>query len=201
MPQAWLKELRVGGRLVVPVKNSIWRARKSHGVSYPPGGSKACFRVEADSFWFAHRNDCIAAAVQMFPPEGFVFDIGGGNGFVSSRLEKEGFSSVVVEPEKDGIRNARRRGAMRLVNASLEDAGFRKGCIRAAGLFDVIEHVEDDAAFMRAMHRAMARRGRLYLSVPAGRWLWSSEDESAGHYRRYGLRDIERLVKTAGFKV
>jgi len=39
------------------------------------------------------------------------------------------------------------------------------------------------------------------LTVPAFQTLWSSEDDTAGHYRRYRLNQLKELAQTAGFSV
>lgn len=43
--------------------------------------------------------------------------------------------------------------------------------------------------------------GRLYLTVPAYRFLWSREDKHAGHFRRYTLGGLCRLLSRCGFRV
>ena len=61
--------------------DGVWRPPGNSAVSYPDEGHDSCHGVEDDSFWFAHRNRCIAAMVENFPPPpGLAFaDVGGGN--------------------------------------------------------------------------------------------------------------------------
>jgi hypothetical protein len=66
-------------------------------------------------------------------------------------------------------------------------------------LFDVIEHIEDDAAFLAGVRRAMSLDGRLYLTVPAYETLWSAEDDLAGHYRRFTTSRMAQLLTRTGF--
>jgi 2-polyprenyl-3-methyl-5-hydroxy-6-metoxy-1,4-benzoquinol methylase len=94
-------------------ENGIWRSGgrgKVAEVSYPNEGNRDCLGIEERSFWFSHRNRCIAATVGKFPPQGAIFDIGGGNGFVARGLAEAGFEVVLVEPGEEGARNARQRG-------------------------------------------------------------------------------------------
>lgn len=51
---------------------------------------------------------------------------------------------VLLEPGPDGVRNARRRGVRQVLRGTLEAAGFLPDSIPSAGLFDVLEHIEDD---------------------------------------------------------
>lgn len=183
--------------------DGIWYSTERDQVSYPTEGHATSFPVEESSFWFRHRNDCIAAVVRSHPPPsgGTIFDIGGGNGFVSLGLARAGFDVVLVEPGREGARNAQRRGIGRVICATLESATFVEGSLPACGLFDVLEHIQDDHGFLRSISALLQPGGRLYATVPAYRWLWSKDDELAGHFRRYHLRALSRLLERAGFEV
>jgi SAM-dependent methyltransferase len=193
---------RLGGDLERDAAG-IWRPRaaRDHALSFPEDGHDACFRIEDDSFWFAHRNACITAALSRARIDGPLLDIGGGNGAVSQALERSHIEAILLEPGPEGARNARRRGLRNVVCATLEDAGFEAGAFGAAGLFDVAEHVADDDALLREIHRILRPGGVLCVTVPAHRWLWSAEDDLAGHHRRYSLRGLSELLARRGFEV
>lgn len=160
--------------------DGLWWPRSRSRVDYPDEGNAFCFQVEDQSFWFQHRNRCILAAVARFPPPGPVFDIGGGNGFVARALTQAGHPAVVVEPGPVGARNAQARGLSPVICSTLDDAGFHPGALPAAGLFDVLEHIEDDRGVLRRLASLVRPGGRLYVTVPAYQWLWSGEDVLGG---------------------
>lgn len=183
--------------------DGIWYAPGENDISYPPQGNDHCFSVEDSSFWFKHRNDCIIAVVKAFPPnrnEAF-FDIGGGNGFVSGELSEAGFPSVLLEPGRAGALNAKKRGVMDVVCATTETAEIRKNSVGAFGMFDVLEHINKDAAFLQSLHPLLTPRGKLFLTVPAYPFLWSAEDVYAGHFRRYTIKSITTLLELSGFEI
>src|SRR5437764_13578611 len=70
---------------------------------------------------------------------------------------------------------------------------------------NVLEHIEDDAASLRAMHDLLrpggGKGGRLVLLVPALRVLYGTLDEALGHFRRYVPDELAAQLRTAGFRV
>ena len=180
-------------------ERGVWVAGGGAAVSYPAHGHADCWRIEDGSFWFHHRNRCILATVERHPPPGPVFDVGGGNGFVAAALARAGREVVLVEPGPQGAANAATRGLRDVVCATLDQAGFQPGSLPAVGLFDVVEHVADDLAFLRMVATLMADGGLLYVTVPAHPLLWSAEDADAGHHRRYVRRSLRAVVQAAGF--
>ena len=184
-------------------RDGVWRATTHSSVSYPDAGHDTIHGVEAGSFWFAHRNRCIAAALAHDPPDRMLpfADVGGGNGFVAAMIRAQGYRVVLIEPGAAGIANARERGLDELVQASLVDLDMIPGRLGAIGLFDVLEHIEDDAVALRGMHRMLAVGGKIYVTVPAHRWLWSSADDKAGHFRRYTTGQLRTLFQQCGYDV
>jgi SAM-dependent methyltransferase len=172
----------------------------SLAVSYPSEDNDTLFDIEDGSFWFSHRNEVIRTLMSRYPPAGPFFDIGAGNGFVAKSLEDAGLQVWVVEPGPAGARNAVRRGLTRVICAPFEHAGLSPASFPSAGLFDVIEHIEDDVGFLQRLRRYMVPGGRLYVTVPAYQALWSDEDARGGHYRRYSRRQLLGVLRKAGFE-
>lgn len=179
----------------------FWVADDCLAISYPEEGNSWCFRVEESSFWFCHRNSCILEVVKGFPPAGLILDIGGGNGFVSQAIERSGYEVALLEPGWEGVRNSRSRGLANVIHSTFEGAGLKNGCLPAAGLFDVLEHIENDFDFLKMVKDSLIPGGLLYLTVPANRFLWSVDDEFAGHHRRYSSATLKRTLRRAGFDV
>jgi SAM-dependent methyltransferase len=178
-----------------------WVSCKVSEVSYPTDGNKLCFDVEESSFWFEHRNRCIVQALKLFPPDGPVFDVGGGNGFVARAIQDSGFDVVLVEPGLSGVQNAVKRGVRQVVRSTLQDADIIPGTLPAVGLFDVLEHIRDDRDFLVTANRLTVAGGRIYLTVPAYKWLWSNEDLLAGHFRRYTVHSLSNVMRDAGYVI
>ena len=183
--------------------DGIWYSKKQEAVSYPSEGNNECFEIEDKSFWFQHRNACIVELVKRFSPRGKgpIFDVGGGNGFVAKGLMDAGWDVVLVEPGPEGARHAKQRGVQHVVCASTQSAGFVHGGMSAIGVFDVVEHIEDDVEFLRHLHDLLEPGGMLYLTVPAHLGIWSDEDIYAGHFRRYTKRTMTSALRAARFRI
>ena len=182
--------------------SGYWLSPETTQPSYPAEGNDNCLGMEEESFWFAHRNRAITAAVRRHPPAGGpIFDVGAGNGFVSAALERSGFPTIAIEPNRAGAANAIGRGISRVVCGSLPSSAFRERTAGAIGLFDVVEHVQDDRGFLASLRPYLRERGRLYITTPAYQRLWSENDVRSGHFRRYTILALERLLKESGYRI
>jgi SAM-dependent methyltransferase len=181
--------------------NGIWEAAGHQDLGFAESDPTDWLRIEQTSYWYRHRNRSFVALLEQFPPHGALFEIGAGNGTVSLAIQSAAFSVVAVEPTERWASNAKSRGVHTVVCAGLEDARFHDGALANVGMFDVLEHIDDDANFLRRLRRLMPAGGRFYCAVPAYSWLWSVEDTAAGHVRRYRLGELSRTVTAAGFTV
>ena len=182
-------------------ENGIWFSKKRSRISYPDDGNLRCLALEDSSFWFKHRNKCITESMCLFPPEGVVYDVGAGNGYVTLAIKNAGFNVVAIEPGIQGAMNVRNRGLSPVICSTLEDAGFKDHLIPAVGLFDLLEHIKDDISFLKTVKDLLILGGRLYITVPAYSFLWSVEDDHASHYRRYTNKSLGIKLMSIGFKI
>ncbi|MDA7629059.1 hypothetical protein N8843_10560, partial [Verrucomicrobia bacterium] len=69
--------------------------------------------------------------------------------------------AVLVEPGPAGAMNANHRGVKTVIQSTLEDAGFAPDSLPSAGLFDVVEHIDNDVDFLRLIHSYLQPQGTL----------------------------------------
>lgn len=62
------------------------------------------------------------------------------------------------------------------------------------GAFDVIEHIEDDAAALESIAKRLKSGGKFVMTVPAHQWMWSAHDVVNHHQRRYSKAALKRLI-------
>jgi SAM-dependent methyltransferase len=139
---------------------------------------------------------------RLLPAEaGTVVEIGAGMGTVGSLLAGR-YDYLGLEPDLTSFAVARRR---------IEAAGGRAEQADYADLergrefdlvcaFEVLEHLEDDAAALTAWRELVRPGGHVLLSVPGAPNLYGASDELAGHFRRYDRAALRRALELAGFE-
>lgn len=182
-------------------QHGLWQATELDKISYPTDGNNLCFDIEDQSFWFNYRNSIICEVIKKYSIDSPVFDVGGGNGFVAKWLCKNGFETILVEPGIDGCLNGKKRGLKYVINSLFDTDHFFANSIPNIGIFDVLEHIEDTDKFLITLNKLLIPDGRLFITVPAFKSLWSEEDNHAGHYKRYRIKELERVLTGHGFEV
>lgn len=69
-------------------------------------------------------------------------------------------------------------------------------------LLDVIEHIEDEVAFLRWMQTfpQITAQTAFVITVPAFQGLFCAHDEFLLHYRRYTRRSLQQALQNAGLR-
>src|SRR5580704_14188447 len=151
-------------------------------ASYDPNLYESLVAVEDRHFWFRARNRAITAVFESLrddlKPGYRVLEVGCGTGNVLRDLQTSAVGGNVIgmDLHMEGLRYARHRlDPAMLVQA---DADFPPFSVRfdVVGLFDVIEHLDDDVGVLRQLRQLVKPGGALMLTVPADPNLWSYFD-------------------------
>ncbi len=116
-------------------------------------------------------------------------------------MQDDGLDAYLIEPGLDGSKNARHRGVNNVICSTIQEIGLDKKSIYSIGLFDVVEHIKEDKQFLNDINSYLKDEGYLYITVPAYDLLWSQEDIDAGHFRRYTISSITKILIDSGFKI
>lgn len=184
-------------------KNGIWVVRSAKDISYPDLGNKDSYEIEDGSFWFSHRNKIIAEVIEKVPFSGDFADIGGGNGFQLQNIQKlnKNHKNILIEPGYEGCLNGRSRNIAYVYNMTFEEFDFEEFNIAGVSMFDVVEHIEDDIAFLKGLYSNLKKGTKVYITVPTHNYLWSDVDDYGGHFKRYNRKMVNQLAKDSGFKL
>ena len=68
-------------------------------------------------------------------------------------------------------------------------------------MMDVLEHIEDDYAILKDIQNNVGENAYYFITVPAFMSVWSSHDVYLGHYRRYTIPMLKKLLDTHQCKI
>lgn len=151
--------------------------------------------------YLSRRRELFGIA-RSWPRGARVAEIGCGAGAFLHDLSGMGFDVTGVETSEEA-----RALAVALREAQSGSWPIHDDIVRLEGAFDVIaafdvlEHIEDDAAFLESLRRFAKPGALLCVSVPAHRRWWGPGDVWAGHFRRYDREDLIQLIERAGWSV
>lgn len=154
---------------------------------------------EANHFWFDVRRKWILDKISKYvpPPAGFI-EIGCGTGNVSSFLSQKGYSVTGCDIFKEAIDLAWPN--FTIIKGSADNLPFEDNMFDVAGIFDVIEHFDNDIDVIKESVRVTKKGGLIALTVPAREDLWSYVDEISYHKRRYTKEGLRLLFEKCGIK-
>jgi 2-polyprenyl-3-methyl-5-hydroxy-6-metoxy-1,4-benzoquinol methylase len=155
--------------------------------------------------------------VEMLPrPVGAVLDVGCGDGANAAALREAGATRIAgIEVVPEAAQRARERFDEVLTGTVEERIGDLEGPFDTILFLDVLEHLVDPAAVLRAAHRVAAPGAHVQVSVPNARHYslvrdlmlrgtfgyadWGHRDST--HLRWFTRRDVEALLRDAGWDV
>ena len=161
--------------------------------------------AEHDSthWWYRARRDILADYIRRYaglPASARLLEIGCGTGHNLPMLAGFGtVDAIEIDPAARAIASARL--GRPVGDAPLPDLpGVPRGTYDLIAVLDVIEHIEDDVAALRAMAACLAPGGAILIAVPAHRWMWSAHDVVNHHHRRYSKATLLRAIAAAGLE-
>jgi SAM-dependent methyltransferase len=139
-------------------------------------------------------------------------EVGAGSGSFSEFLLERSFNSLsLIEPSAEMFGLLTKRLENLLTDARVKpfNALFREvaDSLRTEQQPDsiiyvnVMEHIADDERELTAIHQTLAPGGRVFIFVPALRWLYGSFDKLIQHHRRYTKSELESKCEAAGFHI
>lgn len=164
-------------------------------------------RMEAQEevhWWFAARRDIIRSVIRrlvMLPKVARILEAGCGTGGNLNMLAEFG-QLRAFELDATARHVAAEKSNIAVAEGALPDSiPFGDERYDLIGLFDVLEHVEDDLGALSALNARLQCGGKIVITVPAFQWLWSTHDERHHHFRRYNKRYLKQVADRAGLSV
>ena len=154
----------------------------------------------ADHFWMQWRHCRLVRALKRAGGQvRNALEIGCGHGVARDMLEHDlgipidgcDLNRAALEMAKPG------RGKLFIYNILDQEPSLLNG-YDAVFLLDVLEHIDDDLAFLRAALRHLRSGGLVVVNVPASMRFFSDYDRAVGHLRRYTAASLTTLLRQSG---
>jgi SAM-dependent methyltransferase len=160
--------------------------------------------LDQDHWWFLARRRILKRLIERVvrpPKKAKILEVGCGTGHNLAMLKS--FGSVdASELDRCARAVANKRLPGKVKSAKLPDLSmFTRSGYDLIALLDVLEHVPDDLASLRAIHMRLKPGGALLLTVPANPWMWSAHDAAHHHFRRYTKKQLEELFLRSGLEI
>ena len=161
--------------------------------------------AEHDSthWWYRARRDILADYLHRYgglPRGARILEIGCGTGHNLPMLARFGtVDALEIDPAARAI--AGERLGRPVGDAPLPELpGVARGAYDLVAVLDVVEHIEDDVAALRAMATLLKPGGKVLIAVPAHQWMWSAHDVVNHHHRRYSKVTLDKAIADAGLR-
>ena len=163
-------------------------------------------RVEDSHWWFVGRRAILESFLRGIvgnlgkPADQLrILDVGCGTGANLEMLSQFG-KAEGVDVSDDALEFCRRKG-LSVQKGLAETLPYPDDTFDLTTALDVVEHLDDDDAGLKEMHRVTKPGGYSLIFVPAFMWLWGVQDDVSNHRIRYTKRQIVERLEKAGFTV
>jgi SAM-dependent methyltransferase len=155
--------------------------------------------LEDRHWWYRERRALVARALRG-RRRGTALDVGAAGGGNTRVLQAAGWRAAALEYGEEGARVCAERGipVLRGDATRLPLAGESLDLVVA---YDVLEHIEDDAAAAKGVFDLLRPGGLFLVAVPCDMRLWSAHDVAVNHVRRYSRSELLALLTGAGFEI
>ncbi len=139
-----------------------------------------------------------------------VLEIGSGIGNISKCCLADGHSLTMTDIRSeyiDFLKDAFSERTEDILQLDLVDENFDQNYSSYIGRFktvfalNVIEHIEDDNRAIQNATKLLCDGGKLIILVPANAILYNKLDSNLFHFKRYGFRDLSKLMETSPLKL
>lgn len=161
------------------------------------------FEVQKKHWWFVAKKKIVLDMIRRFVPDRDgghrILDIGCGSGLMLNALEQIGETSG-MDMSDEAIGFSREIFSGTVKKGFLPDnVPYGSEHFSLVTALDVIEHVQDDRAALKAIRARMVPGGQAIITVPACMFLWSEHDVLNEHQRRYTRSELREKLIEAGF--
>jgi ubiquinone/menaquinone biosynthesis C-methylase UbiE len=139
-----------------------------------------------------------------FPKDGTLLEVGCSSGYFLHDARAAFPDALIIGSDyvAGPLRvMAREHPTQPLLQFDLTRCPLPDACLDAVVALNVLEHIRDDRAAVRELHRILKPGGVAVIELPAGPGLYDVYDKALMHERRYSMAGARRLFAETGFRV
>ena len=152
-------------------------------------------KYENTHWWFSARRKILSYIIKKkvtkLGNKLKILDYGAGSGTNIDMLSK--FGKVFVYEKNKDAQNYLTKKFINNENVTILENFEKKMSYDLIVAADVIEHVEKDDDLLNQLEKQLNEKGKILITVPAYKFLFSEKDRVLQHYRRYSFKEIKFL--------
>ena len=169
----------------------------------PLTGERTVPGVPEENYWF-RRHEAAYVALEPYCVDAVVLEAGCGEGYGADLLARR--ARLVCGLDYDRLTAAHVAAAyprVRAVRGNLAGLPVRSSTVDVVANLQVIEHLWDQAGFLRECRRVLRPDGRLLLTTPNRLTFSPGRDTPLNpfHTKELSAAELDELVRAAGFSV
>ncbi len=186
---------------ILQVKNWHYTPIHLFAEHMGPDEYKYMYELEEYHWWFVTRRNLLIHLIKSlkisFPT---ILDVSTGTGANLVVLSKLG-NAFGIDISEKAVEFCRKRGLKNVIQSSAEKIKYRKEAFDIVTCLDVLEHVSNPLEVLIELKRVLKNKGKIIITVPAFRILYSQHDEALCHLRRYEKSSLLSDLHEAGLNV
>lgn len=153
--------------------------------------------VESRHWWFVARRRLLFPLIQEAMKgceDDLIVDIGCGTGGTIANLPDR-YNCIGIDSNEKAIDLGQKAYPECVLKCGRIPEDIKDTADETAlyMLLDVLEHIEDDRAFLKDVVANCRPGAHILITVPAHQALWSLHDDTVGHHRRYEAEAFQDL--------
>ena len=157
--------------------------------------------AESQHPWFLARLELARIWADKFATTGTQgIDVGCGGGEVALALTNEfGFHVTGIDLSLESKRECLRKN-IPFLHSDASSLNLEDSSQDFLVAMDVLEHLENPREALMEWRRVLKPNGKLLITVPAHKFMWSTHDVNNHHFRRYSKKEIAKDLADSGFQ-
>jgi SAM-dependent methyltransferase len=160
--------------------------------------------IESKHWWFIVRRNLIKFHIKKFKlsSDAKIIDIGCATGSNLRLLKDMGFKNYLgLDNNTLSKKFIENKNLGEVIVGDICQNNFPDKTFDLIIATDVLEHINDDNLALKEMRRILKDNGRIIVTVPCFRSLWSKHDELVMHQRRYLQKELNLKILNNNFKI